>query len=337
MALRTRFAQAVAVLIAASFGTTLVSCTGTPASTGDTATLPSVTTLPVYLDAEGAQSAHGGGSVSADGGLKVTVRGVCWGTVANPTVDDDCTTDGRDGGEFTSATPVLLPETTYHVRAYATNYIGTAYGEDATFITGTAEPVDGGGNDAVVSSGARDVTVVFGCDDGRIDEILVVTDREQREEVKGRLLSRMQVDASPPRYRCPPHYVEQFMPLGAIGGLSNPSYRWNSASPSPIALGGVWDFDLWVSSHFTRDRCSEVRGYKVSTPSSVSTPFYSPATGKVLVNGSIVRTDPFAKGEVLGSVVGDASAPVTIQACDVRRGWAVPEYVTVSEIDMKSW
>lgn len=337
MALRTRFAQAVAVLIAASFGTTLVSCTGTPASTGDTATLPSVTTLPVYLDAEGAQSAHGGGSVSADGGLKVTVRGVCWGTVANPTVDDDCTTDGRDGGEFTSATPVLLPETTYHVRAYATNYIGTAYGEDATFITGTAEPVDGGGNDVVVASGARDVTVVFGCKDKRIaSEVLVVTDRRQRVDVRARLHGEMQADSSAPRYRCPFHYLERPMPLAEYA-FGPPSYREYLINPNPIVVGAAGDFDLWVSSREYDVACGQVRGYKVSTPSSVSTPFYSPATGKVLVNGSIVRTDPFAKGEVLGSVVGDASAPVTIQACDVRRGWAVPEYVTVSEIDMKSW
>jgi hypothetical protein len=80
-------------------------------------------------------SATGGGTVTADGGALVTSRGICWSTSADPTTADSHTSDGTGTGTFVSALSGLTPGTTYHVRAYAVNSAGTAYGDDLTFST----------------------------------------------------------------------------------------------------------------------------------------------------------------------------------------------------------
>lgn len=78
-------------------------------------------------------SATCGGNVTDDGGFTVAARGVCWSTSPNPTINDSHTTDGIGTGEFQSYLTNLSACTTYYVRAYATNEIGTAYGEQKTF------------------------------------------------------------------------------------------------------------------------------------------------------------------------------------------------------------
>jgi hypothetical protein len=93
-------------------------------------------------------SASGGGTVTSDGGAAVGARGVCWSTSPNPTVLGSKTTDGSGTGAFFSNLTGLSPGTTYHVRAYAANSAGTAYGEGEEFTTLPAAP-------AVVTGGAR--------------------------------------------------------------------------------------------------------------------------------------------------------------------------------------
>ncbi len=80
-------------------------------------------------------TAASGGNVTTDGGSPVTARGVCWATTANPTIAGSHTTDGSGTGTFTSSITGLTSNTTYHVRAYATNATGTSYGNDLTFTT----------------------------------------------------------------------------------------------------------------------------------------------------------------------------------------------------------
>ena len=76
-----------------------------------------------------------GGVITSDGGAEVTSRGVCWSTNQNPTINDMLTSNGSGVGTFTSSIENLLANTTYYVRAYATNSVGTAYGENFCFIT----------------------------------------------------------------------------------------------------------------------------------------------------------------------------------------------------------
>ena len=76
-----------------------------------------------------------GGNVTNDGGSEVSARGVCWGTAQNPTTGTTETVDGTGTGAFTSNITGLAANSTYHVRAYATNSVGTAYGKDVLFST----------------------------------------------------------------------------------------------------------------------------------------------------------------------------------------------------------
>jgi uncharacterized protein (TIGR02145 family) len=86
-----------------------------------------------------------GGNITSDGGSPLIERGVCWSTYANPTFNDNKTTDGSATGGFTSSLTGLNPSTTYYARAYATNSLGTNYGNEITFITyeGTVSDIQG--------------------------------------------------------------------------------------------------------------------------------------------------------------------------------------------------
>lgn len=84
----------------------------------------------------GFASATSGGNILADGGAPVCFRGVCWGTTSNPTIAlSTKTTDGTGIGAFTSAITGLTDNTTFYVRSYATNTVGTAYGNEEVFTT----------------------------------------------------------------------------------------------------------------------------------------------------------------------------------------------------------
>jgi hypothetical protein len=73
-------------------------------------------------------SAASGGNIISDGGAAVTGRGICWSPNANPAITDSKTNDGKGRGQFVSTLSGLTAGSTYHVRAYASNSAGTAYG-----------------------------------------------------------------------------------------------------------------------------------------------------------------------------------------------------------------
>ena len=94
-------------------------------------TAPTVSTSDVFsIDATSASS---GGNVTADGGSPVTNRGICYGTQPNPTLQDSYTVNGTGTGAFNSVLTNLTLDTTYYVRAYATNALGTSFGNSLTF------------------------------------------------------------------------------------------------------------------------------------------------------------------------------------------------------------
>ncbi len=80
-------------------------------------------------------TATSGGVITSDGGASIIVRGVCWSTTTPPTVTDNKTQDGSEVGSFTSSITDLTAETTYYIRAYATNSNGTGYGSVHSFTT----------------------------------------------------------------------------------------------------------------------------------------------------------------------------------------------------------
>ena len=80
-------------------------------------------------------TATSGGEVTNDGGSPVTSRGVCWNTSVNPTIANSKTIENGEVGTFTSLLTGLTAGTKYYVRAYASNSIGTAYGNEVWFTT----------------------------------------------------------------------------------------------------------------------------------------------------------------------------------------------------------
>lgn len=114
---------------------------------------PPEITPPTVVTAEVSEitsnSAQCGGEVTNDGGAEVTERGICWSTNGNPTLSDSHIAVGSGTGSFTYTLTGLTASTTYHVRAYATNVAGTAYGLDKTFTT-----LSGGGGSGEAPIGA---------------------------------------------------------------------------------------------------------------------------------------------------------------------------------------
>src|SRR5664279_194346 len=82
-------------------------------------------------------SAISGGIVTGDGGSPIISRGVCWNTATGPTISNSTTNDPGSIGAFTSNLTNLSENTTYFVKAYAVNSVGTSYGSEVTFTTGT--------------------------------------------------------------------------------------------------------------------------------------------------------------------------------------------------------
>jgi len=88
-----------------------------------------------------------GGTISSDGGATVTERGLCWSTSTNPTIANNKKIVGSGLGGFTTSLTGLSANTHYYVRSYATNSVGTSYGNNISFTTlplsGTVTDIEG--------------------------------------------------------------------------------------------------------------------------------------------------------------------------------------------------
>jgi hypothetical protein len=90
-----------------------------------------------------------GGGIISTGNSTITDEGICWSLNPNPTISNNIISAGSILINFTCLISGLTVETVYYVRAYATNAIGTAYGQERTFTTtGTVAAL--GINDAVI-------------------------------------------------------------------------------------------------------------------------------------------------------------------------------------------
>ncbi|MDD2345763.1 MAG: FISUMP domain-containing protein, partial [Bacteroidales bacterium] len=105
--------------------------------------ISTLTTMPISNITS--TSATSGGNITNNGGTPVTQRGIVWSTSPNPTTANNSTNDGSGIGNFTSNLTALTANTTYYVRAYATNSAGTAYGDNISFVTTSnpSNPCDG--------------------------------------------------------------------------------------------------------------------------------------------------------------------------------------------------
>ncbi len=93
--------------------------------------VPRITTGSVYDITE--SSAVCSGKLESAGGGTITEMGLCWSISENPTIEGDHKPSEAFSGEFTMTITNLQSDTKYYVRAYATNEVGTAYGEQKSF------------------------------------------------------------------------------------------------------------------------------------------------------------------------------------------------------------
>ncbi len=111
-------------------------------------TLPEVTTdVPHNI---GTNSATCGGNVISDGGAEIFERGICWNINPNPDIYDNKISSAADVGEFFCDFEGLLRNTGYYCRAYATNEMGTSYGDERAFKTFGVMDFDGNGYYSVI-------------------------------------------------------------------------------------------------------------------------------------------------------------------------------------------
>ena len=83
-------------------------------------------------------------NITADEGTRITKRGVCWGTLPNPTIDDQKTVDGSGVGSFEGNLSGLIPQMKYFVRLYVESTAGIQYSDEFSFKTyfGSATDTD---------------------------------------------------------------------------------------------------------------------------------------------------------------------------------------------------
>lgn len=116
----------------------LTFCNGVPTWGPCPTSIPTVTTTQVWAITQ--TSASSGGVVTSNGGGALSAWGICWSTSANPTLANSFLQNTVSSGSFSSALSGLTQNTTYYVRAYATNSAGTAYGNEVSFSTSNSNP-----------------------------------------------------------------------------------------------------------------------------------------------------------------------------------------------------
>ncbi len=113
------------------------------ASTSDAPVVPTIVTTPTIINVT-STSALSGGVITGIGNAVITANGVCYSsTNQTPTTSDAKTTDTVLANRlafppFYSKLVNLTPNTTYYVRAYATNSAGTGYGSVLKFTTSSS-------------------------------------------------------------------------------------------------------------------------------------------------------------------------------------------------------
>lgn len=114
-----------------SYGTDIIFTTGTPIY--EIPTLQGINISNITLSSADAQS-----TIISDGGTTLTGLGFCYSTTnPNPTTSDTTIGGTSFGGNLTASLTGLSSPTTYYIRAYATNSVGTGYSSVTSFTTNT--------------------------------------------------------------------------------------------------------------------------------------------------------------------------------------------------------
>ena len=219
-------------------------------------------------------TANSGGYVVRFAGAVVSSRGVCWSTSPLPTTSNSKLTNVDSTEIFTSLMTGLTAATTYYVRAFAVNMVGTAYGNQLTFTTPDAPnlPLPNlglAGNFVILSkSGITDVykstitgdvgtspiagtALLLACDEV-VGTIYTVNDagptcRVVNASMLTTAILDMEAAYTDLTGRSDPNFIDLYS--GDIGGktLLPGLYKWNSVASIPldVTLAGGAN-DVWI-------------------------------------------------------------------------------------------
>ena len=94
---------------------------------------PTVVTKPITSITS--TSATSGGTISLTGGAPHSEKGLVYGTTTNPTISNTKLIDTTAGLDWTTNITGLTGNTKYYIRAFATNIMGTSYGNLDSLVT----------------------------------------------------------------------------------------------------------------------------------------------------------------------------------------------------------
>lgn len=101
---------------------------------GDKGKSPSIETLSISSTTH--SFVRSGGLITSKGEGRVFRKGLCWSLSPSPNIESDSILlDNSSELEFELAVYNLTPNTTYYLRAFATNINGVSYGEELSFTT----------------------------------------------------------------------------------------------------------------------------------------------------------------------------------------------------------
>ena len=217
-------------------------------------------------------SATCGGEVTFNGNVAVTARGICWSTSQNPTIEDNKTTEGYGVGSFTSQIPDLVLATQYYVRAYATNEVGTAYGEEVSFTTLAAySPATGSSNGyGYVDLGLSVKWATYNVGANAPEEY-------------GDYFAWGETTTKDNYSNCPTYRLSksELQSQGYIDGEGNLTPQYDAATAN---WGGTWRMPTYAELNELNTQCTwewidtnDFKGYKVTGPNGNS--IFLPAAG----------------------------------------------------------
>jgi hypothetical protein len=198
--------------------------------------LPSLTTSPITSIT--GISAKSGGTITSEGSGLIIECGICWSKSITPTILDERTLEGGNLGSFISNMLNLDALTTYRVRAYATNNIGTSYGNQETFTTSSPGSYIG-------SQIIADHTIVDRFDDIPAEYMTAV--KNMLVVVAGESHSGAYVDGCTLLETAYPAYASQ------IGSYPESYYMPNNLKLTKATWGDYYNASGWIGHYGEED------------------------------------------------------------------------------------
>ncbi|MEZ5104367.1 MAG: T9SS type A sorting domain-containing protein [Draconibacterium sp.] len=285
------------------------------------ASAPSVTTSSISVFTS--SSATMGGNITATGGANITERGIYWSLIngfANGAGTKVSTMgDWSSTGAFSQSVTDLSPNTTYYVKAFATNSAGTSYGDQVSFTTNigeltwdgsentnwhTADNWDGG----LVPDGNYNVTIPAGLTNypalymaGECNNLTIESSETSSSSLKGQFNLTVNGTTTIERYLTGDawHIVSSPAPGQTISSFLSANSNVPSQNVSETIYRGMMDYNEpnndWNTFFLNTDQTGDLtagKGFSLRTDANGVVAFTGTlATGTV--NTMVARTENY--------------------------------------------